>query len=110
MLSEGELRANLFNLYVFIEIGGTGGGCFRYMYARFLREAAAIAGGGALLGPADAVEESGRRFSEVAALFKDSFEAGDLAARTAEARRLLLEIAGLEEAAFSELSRIAGKS
>jgi hypothetical protein len=35
---------NLFSLYVFIEIGGTGGGCFRYMYARFLNEAAGVTG------------------------------------------------------------------
>ena len=35
-----ELRMNLFSLYIFIEIGGTGGGCFRYMYSRFLKEAA----------------------------------------------------------------------
>ncbi|MGZ8885912.1 MAG: DUF4872 domain-containing protein [Halobacteriota archaeon] len=37
-------RMNLFSLYVFIEIGGTGGGCFRYLYARFLNEAAAVTG------------------------------------------------------------------
>ena len=36
MFTEEELRMQLFNLYLFIEIGGTGGGCFRYMYARFL--------------------------------------------------------------------------
>jgi len=33
---------NLFNLYIFIEIGGTGGGCFRYMYSRFLKESAKV--------------------------------------------------------------------
>ncbi|MGZ8889607.1 MAG: DUF4872 domain-containing protein [Halobacteriota archaeon] len=37
-------RMNLFSLYVFIEIGGTGWGCFRYLYARFLNEAAAVTG------------------------------------------------------------------
>jgi hypothetical protein len=109
-LGDRELRANLFNLYVFIEIGGTGGGCFRYMYSRFLREAARIAGNQALRGPAEAIEESGRRFSAIASLFVDSFEAKDLEARISKAFPLLLEIAGIEEAAFAELSRIAGKS
>lgn len=33
----------LFNLYIFvIEVGGSGGGCFRFMLARFLREAHAM--------------------------------------------------------------------
>ena len=32
--SDEELRLNLFNVYIFIEIGGTGGGSFRYMYSR----------------------------------------------------------------------------
>jgi hypothetical protein len=108
MFSGSELRANLFNLYIFIEIGGTGGGCFRYMYARFLREAAVISGRSGLSAAADRIEESGRRFSGIAALFKDAFEADDLEGRMARARPLLLEAADLEEAAFSELSRIVG--
>lgn len=37
--SDQQLRMNLFTLYIFFEIGGTGGGCFRHMYSRFLREA-----------------------------------------------------------------------
>jgi len=35
-----NLLGALFNVYIFIEIGGTGGGSFRYMYSRFLKEAA----------------------------------------------------------------------
>ena len=41
--SPDELRFALFNAYVFISpVGGTGGGAFRYMFSRFLREAADI--------------------------------------------------------------------
>ena len=32
------LWVNLFNLYVLIEIAGTCGACFRYIYARFLNK------------------------------------------------------------------------
>jgi hypothetical protein len=39
LFNDFALRMNLFNLYIFIEIGGTGGGAFRAMYARFLDEA-----------------------------------------------------------------------
>ncbi len=107
-LSDRELRANLFNLYLFIEIGGTGGGCFRYMYARFLREAAHIAGRAELNAAADAIEESGRRFTEIALLFKEAYEAADLEERIGSACPKLLSIADLEEKTFSELSRISG--
>jgi len=44
MFEDRELRMNLFSLYIFIEIGGTGGGCFRYMYSRFLKESEKITG------------------------------------------------------------------
>ncbi|MCP8311086.1 MAG: BtrH N-terminal domain-containing protein, partial [Candidatus Methylarchaceae archaeon HK01M] len=37
IFEDKELRMNLFNLFIYIEIGGTGGGCFRYMYSRFLK-------------------------------------------------------------------------
>jgi len=43
-LGEEGLRRALFEAYVFIEVAGTGGGIFRYMYSRFLREAAEITG------------------------------------------------------------------
>jgi hypothetical protein len=109
MFPEAELRANLFNLYVFIEIGGTGGGCFRYMYSRFLREAAAIAGRESLGGPASAIEEAGRSLSALAALFKDAFRATDLEGRTRKAGELFAAAADLEEGAFSALSRIVEK-
>ena len=37
------LRWALFNTYIFISpVGGSGGGIFRYMFSRFLREAAAL--------------------------------------------------------------------
>ncbi len=44
VFSEKELRENLYNLYTYIEIGGTGGGAFRYMYSKFLKESAEITG------------------------------------------------------------------
>jgi len=41
---EKTLRASLFNFYTYIEVGGSGGGLFRYMVSRFLAEAAQLTG------------------------------------------------------------------
>jgi hypothetical protein len=52
IFTDHALRMNLFNLYIFIEIRGAGGGFFRYMYSRFLSESARITKNNKLLGPA----------------------------------------------------------
>jgi hypothetical protein len=44
-LDDDQLRETAFNGFIFIDAeGGTGGGMFRYMYSRFLSEAAEICG------------------------------------------------------------------
>ena len=72
LFNDFALRMNLFNLYIFIEIGGTGGGAFRAMYARFLDEAAAIAKKPAWAEGAEMFRESARRFSSIGQSFKDA--------------------------------------
>lgn len=45
LMADTELCAALFNVYIMIDAtGGTGGGLFRYMFGRFLTEAAALTG------------------------------------------------------------------
>jgi len=95
----------LFNLYVFIEIGGTGGGCFRPMYARFLNEAAEIARNPALLDGANAFEKIGTAFTKIALLFKDAAKMKDVNARVATASEGFRELAGKEEAACRFLEK-----
>jgi hypothetical protein len=108
------LRANLFNLYVFIEIGGTGGGCFRSMYARFLEEGAEIAGLPDLREIAAAFHDSARRFTAIALLFQNALEGGltssDLIARISEASAQFLSIADLEEKAWKRLQTHANRT
>jgi hypothetical protein len=106
MFGEHDLRMNLFNIYLFTEIGGTGGGCFRYMYSRFLREAAKITGNDGLLGPADALQRAGEMFSEIGRLFRDAVKAKDLEERIGTASGIFHAVAELEENAYSELGRI----
>jgi len=63
-----NLFSCLFNLFLFIEISGTGGSAFRPMYAQFLREASSILSKPALNEIAEIFEDSGKVWSEIAIL------------------------------------------
>lgn len=108
LFKEKELRANLFNLYIFIEIGGTGGGCFRSMYARFLDEAAAVAKKAALKEAAELFRESARRFTAIGLLFQDAFAAEGLKDKIETAAEGFRQIADVEEKAYSLLQGNVG--
>lgn len=102
-----ELRFALFNTFVFIDAtGGTGGGIFRYMFSRFLREAAQITGDLRLNESADAFQHIGDRWQEVAAIFKQGWKADDPAAVLPETTAPLMEVADLEEAAWMRLREL----
>jgi hypothetical protein len=102
--NDHALRMNLFNLYIFVEVGGTGGGCFRYMYSRFLKESAAITGNKKLLSPAEKLNRSGKQFSGAGLLFKESLKAKDLNERIKKAGNIFDTIYEVEAEAWSELS------
>jgi len=103
--SDFDLRMNLFSLYIFIESGGTGGGCFRPMYGRFLREAAGIVGNRALLKSAEEFEKIGEKFSEVGLFFKNAAKLHDLQHRVEAASKGFRELADMEERACRELEK-----
>ncbi|MDP2895153.1 MAG: BtrH N-terminal domain-containing protein [bacterium] len=62
-----HLLGCLFNVFLYIEISGTGGSGFRIMYARFLAEAASLLNQPVLNDVSDMFRESARLWSEVAA-------------------------------------------
>ena len=103
LFNDIQLRMNLFNLYIFIEIGGTGGGAFRAMYARFLDEAALIAKTRAWAELAAMFRESARRFSSIGQSFKDAAKATDLGEKMQIAASEFRAIADLEEGAWNQL-------
>lgn len=109
VLDEGQLRAACFNIFIFVDAtGGTGGGLFRYMYGRFLEEAAAIVGDPRLAEVGTEMRILGDRWQEVALLLREGPAAPTPAALLPEAARLLRSIAGLEQAAWGKLAEIAG--
>lgn len=67
-----RLRMQAYSTYVALEIGGSGKGAFRRMYARFLREAAGILGEPELGALAEAYLEMARRWSQLAKLLHEA--------------------------------------
>jgi hypothetical protein len=106
IFKDKELRMNLFTLYIFIEIGGTGGGCFRYMYSRFLQESSKITGNKDLITAAQGITESGDIFSEIGLLFKDAENNTEIKKNIKAASDKFNTIADIEEKAFSTLNSI----
>ena len=111
LFDDFTLRMTLFNVYIFVEIGGTGGGCFRYMYSRFLKEAAVITGDSRFSDAAEGFQKSGQLFTKLGLLFKDAETASDIPDRIEAASAIYLAIADLEEQLFDHLhNALPGKS
>ena len=103
IFDEKTARMVLFNIHVFIDIGGTGGGIFRFMYSRFLKEAAEITSNPALSEVSEIIEDSGRQFSETGKLFKDFESPYDMMERISLANDKLNDIANVETVAYKQL-------
>ncbi len=91
--------------YQSIEKRGTGGGAFRYLYAEFLREAAAVLPGLAASGAPELYQKAGDGWRALAASFKEVFvgeSPGGLVACVHRSEELLgLEDEALEAVAFA---------
>lgn len=105
---EEALRWWCFNTFIFIDAaGGTGGGLFRYMYARFLDEAAKTLGEDELSEIGKDLQSIGDRWQGVAQILRGASESKDPAARLPETTEPLLDIAEREELIWQRLSALA---
>lgn len=103
-LDADELRLALFNGYIFISpAGGSGGGIFRYMFSRFLRQAAEITGDNRLAPVAGEFQRIGDAWEELGKWFRQTSEADNPASLLHECVPPLQGLADLEEAAWSRL-------
>jgi hypothetical protein len=106
-LDQKSLANAVFNLFIFVDAtGGTGGGIFRYMYGRFLQEAAGITGVSALAGVGDDLKLVADRWQEVALLGHSAYESGNPADCVEDISRRLIVIAEAEQAAWEKLEVI----
>ncbi|MGL4649143.1 MAG: BtrH N-terminal domain-containing protein [Caldilineaceae bacterium] len=98
------LAYTCFNTFVFIDaMGGTGGGIFRYLYARFLVEAAALLDDDRLLAVGDELRVVGDQWQEVAQMLRAASAASDPSAHLKPASALMLQIADCEARAWMRL-------
>jgi len=106
-LDDAALRDACLNNFIFIDAtGGTGGGLFRLMYARFLREAEAITGASELAAVADQFDAAGQRWDAAAQVFKAVYE-GAPPSELGTLKPALLAIADIEQSAWARLEEAA---
>jgi hypothetical protein len=107
VMDEDALRRTMFNTYIFISAeGGTGGGIFRYMFGRFLKEAAPITGIARLNDIADEFRQIADRWEAVGEIFRQGWDTDTPAAVLSETNVPLLTIADMEEAAWMRLGEV----
>jgi hypothetical protein len=104
MMNEDEVRHACLNVFIFIDArGGSGGGIFRYMYGRFLKEAAIITGDAELAKVGEEMHAIGDQWQQAAQIFEGAYAAPNSSTLLPEASRVILEIADREQTAWKQL-------
>jgi hypothetical protein len=104
VLNPEELQQALFNAYLFISPqGGSGGGLFRLMFSRFLREAAGITSEPLLADAADRFLEIGDHWERLGEHFRELSEVADPTAGLQNCSTSLSLLADMEQEAWKHL-------
>jgi hypothetical protein len=104
-MSAEELRSACLNLFIFIDYtGGTGGGLFRYMYGRFLTEAAQITSDPRLAALAPAFRAAGDHWQEAAHLFQQASQQAEAATALPEICHGVQALADEEQSLWKRLA------
>jgi hypothetical protein len=106
-MNPAEIRLALFNMYIFTSpVGGTGGGAFRYMFSRFLHEAAVLTGDNRLTESALVFQEIGDRWETFATWCKETSEMPEAGVLLGECIPQLTSLAKQEQSAWEMLLEI----
>jgi len=101
--NDNDLRMSIFNIYLFVTVAGTGGGIFRYMYSRFLKEVSKLVSNEELAKIGDSIKECGDMWTEMASPLKDALDIDNPTALIRDVPDRLNAIASKEEEAFRML-------
>jgi len=103
-------RRGLFNFFILIDAtGGTGGGLFRYMFSRFLKESSEITGIRGLETCSSEFQHLGDKWQRIADIFLEGSQQGSSLAHRLRIGEALSEIANLENAAWMNLASHIGR-
>ena len=101
--SDEDFRMSIFSIYLFVTIAGTGGGIFRYMYGRFLKEASKIISNPDLDSIGDLLKDCGDMWEEMALPLKEALDIENPASLVMDIPDKLDTIAEREEEVFIRL-------
>jgi len=107
-IAPSSLNPALLNTYIYMEEGGTGGGLFRRIYARFLKGAGEILKDEALMNLSLEYEEIANHWTNLAKMFQKASKTSDREVFT-KAQPKILKILILEKKAFLQLNQICKK-
>lgn len=105
-LSDSDFRMSIFNIYLYISIAGTGDGLFRYMYGRFLKEAAKITSKKELSIAGEQLNKCGKMWTAFGKPFKEALTVENPDTLITDADDKLENIANKEEEVFKFLMEI----
>jgi len=101
---ESALYTQLYEVnYLMMEEDGTGGGLFRHLYSRFLKEASELLNNKELAELSQRYNQIGQKWTTIAKLIRGTPKNP---ANVYEARKILLEVANEETEVLSSLARI----
>jgi len=103
------LKLNLFLAYAFMEEAGTGGGLFRRIYSRFLKESSDVLHAKILRETSDLTMKSADIWTEIANILLVASEAqrDKVKGLLAKAQPKIMKCAEIEEKAFKLLASVA---
>jgi hypothetical protein len=104
ILDPKQLKLTLFLAYIDMEEAGTGGGNFRRLYSRFLKEAGELISDKRFLEAGEKLNNSANAWSEVARSMLEASRVKDALEIIYKTSEKMIECARIEEEAFSSIT------